>query len=63
MTMSIVRDFQYDQNIGSGFLTKEYLVWERSSFHASRSLSSCLDATLAVSNVKTEDIDLFDFYS
>ncbi|KAF3394611.1 hypothetical protein F1880_004981 [Penicillium rolfsii] len=37
--------------------------WERSSFHSSRSLSSCLDATLAVSNVKTEDIDLFDFYS
>ncbi|OKP12476.1 hypothetical protein PENSUB_1842 [Penicillium subrubescens] len=37
--------------------------WERSSFHSSRSLSSCLDATLAVSNVKTEDIDLYDFYS
>ena len=39
------------------------IVWERSSFHSSRSLSSCLDATLAASNVKTDEIDLFDFYS
>ncbi|KAJ5444418.1 uncharacterized protein N7458_008290 [Penicillium daleae] len=47
---------------GAGTHDHEHF-WERSSFHASRSLSSCLDATLAVSNVKTEDIDLFDFYS
>ncbi|EPS28018.1 hypothetical protein PDE_02963 [Penicillium oxalicum 114-2] len=37
--------------------------YERSSFFHSQSLSSCLDATLAVSNVKTAEIDLFDFYS
>ncbi|CEJ54044.1 hypothetical protein PMG11_00369 [Penicillium brasilianum] len=47
---------------GAGTHDREHF-WERSSFHSSRSLSSCLDATLAVSNVKTDDIDLFDFYS
>ncbi|KAJ5483897.1 hypothetical protein N7539_005693 [Penicillium diatomitis] len=37
--------------------------YERSCFFHSQSLSSCLDATLAASNVKAAEIDLFDFYS
>ncbi|OJJ01056.1 hypothetical protein ASPVEDRAFT_131121 [Aspergillus versicolor CBS 583.65] len=37
--------------------------WERPYFHASRSLSQSLDAALKASEVRTEDIDLFDFYS
>ncbi|KAL4875276.1 hypothetical protein BJY04DRAFT_224155 [Aspergillus karnatakaensis] len=37
--------------------------WERPFFHASRSLSQSLDAALTASNLKTDDIDLFDFYS
>ncbi|KAL2872288.1 uncharacterized protein BJX67DRAFT_2031 [Aspergillus lucknowensis] len=37
--------------------------WERPNFHHSRSLSQSLDAALKASNVCTEDIDLFDFYS
>ncbi|KAL4783618.1 hypothetical protein BJX76DRAFT_368219 [Aspergillus varians] len=37
--------------------------WERPYFHASRSLSQSLDAALNASELRTEDIDLFDFYS
>ncbi|KAL2834495.1 hypothetical protein BDW59DRAFT_156425 [Aspergillus cavernicola] len=37
--------------------------WERPYFHRSRSLSESLDAALTVSNLRPEDIDLFDFYS
>ncbi|KAL4962614.1 uncharacterized protein BDV14DRAFT_210425 [Aspergillus stella-maris] len=37
--------------------------WERPYFHASRSLSQSLDAALKASDLRTEDIDLFDFYS
>ncbi|KAL4916927.1 hypothetical protein BDW62DRAFT_218395 [Aspergillus aurantiobrunneus] len=37
--------------------------WERPYFHASRSLSQSLDAALKSSELLTEDIDLFDFYS
>lgn len=44
-------------------MTTDFPVWERPYFHASRSLSQSLDAALKVSEVRTEDIDLFDFYS
>jgi hypothetical protein len=38
-------------------------VWERPYFHASRSLSQSLDAALKITELRTDDIDLFDFYS
>ncbi|KAL4768971.1 hypothetical protein BDW60DRAFT_225409 [Aspergillus nidulans var. acristatus] len=37
--------------------------WERPYFHASRSLSQSLDAALKITELRTDDIDLFDFYS
>ncbi|KAL6239218.1 hypothetical protein BDW75DRAFT_227358 [Aspergillus navahoensis] len=37
--------------------------WERPYFHASRSLSQSLDGALKATELRTEDIDLFDFYS
>lgn len=44
-------------------MVTDVLVWERPYFHASRSLSQSLDAALKAAEVRTEDIDLFDFYS
>ncbi|KAL3437197.1 hypothetical protein BDV09DRAFT_23615 [Aspergillus tetrazonus] len=37
--------------------------WERPYFHASRSLSQSLDAALKITELRTDDIDFFDFYS
>lgn len=39
------------------------LVWERQSFNTSPAISKSLDAALQASNLRKEDIDLFDFYS
>lgn len=38
-------------------------VWERQSFDTSPAISKSLDAALQASNLRKEDIDLFDFYS
>ncbi|KAL4807029.1 hypothetical protein BDV18DRAFT_136694 [Aspergillus unguis] len=43
--------------------TADSRFWERPYFHASRSLSQSLDSALKASELKTDDIDLFDFYS
>jgi hypothetical protein len=39
------------------------LVWLRPNFHSSPSISRSLDAALDVSQLKKDDIDLYDFYS
>jgi hypothetical protein len=38
-------------------------VWERPNFYSSPSISKSLDASLAVSHLSKDQIDLFDFYS
>jgi hypothetical protein len=39
------------------------LVWLRPNFYSSPSISRSLDAALEVSQLKKDDIDLYDFYS
>ena len=39
------------------------LVWERSTFVQSPAICETLDQCLASSNLRAEDIDMFDFYS
>lgn len=40
-----------------------FSVWLRPNFYSSPSISRSLDASLEVSGLRKEDIDLFDFYS
>ena len=43
--------------------TDVHTVWERQTFTSSPAISKSLDAALQVSNLRKEEIDLFDFYS
>ncbi|KAL4925921.1 uncharacterized protein BDV17DRAFT_283656 [Aspergillus undulatus] len=49
--------------LGGAGTSDSIRFWERPYFNASRSLSQSLDAALEASELRTEDIDLFDFYS
>ncbi|KAF2679380.1 acetyl-CoA acetyltransferas-like protein [Lentithecium fluviatile CBS 122367] len=47
---------------GAGTSDSEYF-WHRPNFYSSPSISQSLDATLAITNLSKDDIDLYDFYS
>lgn len=58
-TVTIVREETHMHAMA----TDGNLVWERQSFNTSPAISKSLDAALQASNLRKEDIDLFDFYS
>jgi hypothetical protein len=43
--------------------TDVHTVWERQTFTSSPAISKSLDTALQISNLRKEEIDLFDFYS
>ncbi|ESZ91130.1 thiolase [Sclerotinia borealis F-4128] len=47
---------------GAGMKERENF-WERPNFYSSEALEISLDSALAVSGLRTENVDLFDFYS
>lgn len=44
-------------------LTNGRVVWERPNYYSSPSISRSLDAGLKASNLRKDEIDVFDFYS
>lgn len=49
--------------LGGAGTSDAHSFWERPNFYSSPSMSKSIDAGLAVSQLRKEDIDVYDFYS